>query len=108
MKNNIVRTIAFDGSETWLSSFSQIPVFNVGEHDFLNKERSKTEDLEKYSLEKWNLVKLALDSRKDILFRLKTRKPSKRGFFVRTVVNYLDELQRQEKAEHTNTKTLKL
>jgi hypothetical protein len=32
-----------------------------------------------------------------LLFRLKTRKPSKRGFFVRTVVNYLDRMQRIER-----------
>ena len=103
------RTIIFDGSETWLYSFSKIPVFNVGEHDILSRERSNSEDLEKFSLENENLVKLALAKEKNILFRLKTRKPSKRGFFIRTVVNYLDAQQRAEKEkskEHENKKCI--
>jgi hypothetical protein len=43
-------------------------------------------------------VKLALATEKDILFRLKSRKPSKRGFYVRSIINYLDSLQRAERA----------
>ena len=39
---------------------------------------------------------------KHILFRLKTRKPSKRGFFVRTVINHLDKLQREDRAYTTD------
>ena len=97
IKNDSVCTIIFDGSETWLYSFSRIPVFNICEHDILSQQRSKTEDLEKYSLENENLVKLALLKNKNVLFILKTRKPSKRGFFIRTVVNYLDAMQREEK-----------
>jgi hypothetical protein len=68
-----------------------------------------TEEMESYQLTNWHLVKLALETHKDILFRLKTRKPSKRGFFVRTVVNYLDALQRDEKANslsHENSKAI--
>jgi hypothetical protein len=111
MENPNVRTIAFDGSETWLYSFSKIAVFNVSEHDILSRDRKSTDDLEKYKLANWNLVKLALETHKDLLFRLKTRKPSKRGFFIRTVVNFLDEQQRLEKsksANHENTKAVAL
>ena len=65
--------------------------------------------IEKYSLENRNLVLLALQTHKDLLFRLKTRKPSKRGFFIRTVINYLDQIQRTEKtnsANHENSKAI--
>jgi hypothetical protein len=109
MKQENVRVIAFDGSETWLYAFSKIPVLSIGEHDILARDRKCTEDLEKYELQNWNLVKLALATHKDILFRLKTRKPSKRGFFIRSIINYLDELQRIEKAKnpkHTNKKAI--
>jgi hypothetical protein len=104
-----VRVIAFDGSETWLYAFSKIAVFNISEKDIIETSRHSTDTIEKYSLQNWNLVKLALQTHKDILFRLKTRKPSKRGFFIRTVINYLDGLQRQEKTqnpEHENTKAI--
>jgi hypothetical protein len=97
------RVICFDGSEAWLYGFSKIPVFTVGEHDItLAKDIETTEQLERYSLNNWNLVKLALDSEKDILFRLKSRKPSKRGFFIRTVINYLDALQREQRETTVN------
>lgn len=88
MKQENVRVIAFDGSETWLYSFSRIPVFNISEKDIIAQNRTTSEDLERYELVNWNLVKFCLDGRKDSLFRLKTRKPSKRGFFVRTAINY--------------------
>ncbi len=104
-----VRVIGFDGSETWLYAFSKIPVFNVSEHDIIATSRRKADTIEKYSLENEHLVKLALQTHKDILFRLKTRKPSKRGFFIRTVINYLDALQRDEKIRdpnHENSKAL--
>jgi hypothetical protein len=104
-----VRCIAYDGSETWLYSASKVPVFTIQELDIISQELKSTEDMEHYTLVNWNLVKLALETHKDILFRLKTRKPSKRGFFVRTIVNYLDALQRQEKADsanHENTKAI--
>jgi hypothetical protein len=42
-------------------------------------------------------VKLALSNHEDILFRLRKRKPSKRGFFIRTVINYLDAIQREQR-----------
>ena len=96
------RVLAFDGSETWIYAFDKIPVFTIGEHDILESSRGNIQQFEKYTLQNSNLVKLALQTHKDLLFRLKTRKPSKRGFFVRTVINYLDSLQRQEKAQDPN------
>lgn len=33
MKQENMRVIAFDGSESWIYGFSQIPVFTIGEHD---------------------------------------------------------------------------
>jgi hypothetical protein len=109
MKQENVRNIIFDGSETWLYSFSQIPTFSIGDHDISETSRRTSQDFEKYSLQNAHLVKLCLETHKDILFRLKSRKPSKRGFFIRTIVNHLDALQRDEKAknpEHENTKAI--
>jgi hypothetical protein len=80
MKQENVRVIAFDGSETWLYAFSKIETFNISERDILATDRKSSDDLERYELTNWNLVKLALDSRKDLLFRLKTRKHLKEGF----------------------------
>ena len=105
MKQTHVRNIIFDGSETGLYAFSKIPVFNISEPDIIATNRKTTESIEKYTLLNWNFVRLALETHKDILFRLKTRKPSKRGFFVRTVINHLDQTQRQEKANNPDTKT---
>jgi uncharacterized protein (DUF2141 family) len=108
-KQENVRCQIFDGSETWIYSASRIAVFNVGERDILATNRKSIDTIEKYSLENWNLVKLALDSYPSILWRLKTRSPSKRGFFIRTIANYLDLLQREEKANsptHENTKAI--
>lgn len=65
MLNDSVRTIIFEGSTAWLYGFNQIEVFTIREHDIIAQSRKTTEDLEKYSLENWNLVKLALDTRKD-------------------------------------------
>jgi hypothetical protein len=97
------RVLIFDGSEAWLYGFSKIPVFTIGEHDIqLISDIATTEDIERYQLTNWNLVKLALETHKDILFRLKTRKPSKRGFFIRTVINHLDALQRTERETTPN------
>lgn len=94
-----VRTIIFDWSETWLYAFSKIETFTISEHDITEASRDDINSFEKYQLRNWLQVKLALSSHKDLLFRLKTRKPSKRGFFIRTIVNYLDALQRIEKAK---------
>ena len=97
------RVLIFDGSEAWLYGFSKIPVFTVGELDItLAKDVESIEQIERYSLNNWNLVKLALDSEKDILFRLKSRKPSKRGFFIRTIINYLDMIQRDQRETTPN------
>ena len=74
-RNPNIRNIVFDGSETWLYSASRIPVLTIGDHDILKGNRKTTEDLEKYQLCNENLVKLALKTKKDILFRLKVSKP---------------------------------
>lgn len=94
-----VRCIAFDGSETWLYCASKVPTFTIQERDIIAQEVKKTDDMEKYALKNWNLVKLALETNKNLLFRLKTRKPSKRGFFVRTIINHIDSQQRAEKEQ---------
>jgi hypothetical protein len=92
------RVLIFDGSEAWLYGFDKIPTFTVNENDIMLLQDVKTtEDIERYQLTNWHLVELALRTHKDILFRLKTRKPSKRGFFVRTVINYLDAIQRDSR-----------
>lgn len=94
-----VRVLAFDGSEAWLYGFSKIPTFSISERDIqLINDVSTTEDIERYELTNWELVKYALSTHKDLLFRLKTRKPSKRGFFIRTVINHLDLIQRDVRA----------
>jgi hypothetical protein len=98
LQNGKARVLIFDGSETWLYAYDKIPVFTIQERDIALVEDVKTtEEIERYQIKNWNLVKLALESYSDILFRLKTRKPSKRGFFVRTVIDYLDEQQRTER-----------
>jgi len=103
MKREDCRVIAFDGSETWLYAFSKIPTFTVKERDIqLVNDVKTTEEIERYQLTNWNLIELALRTHKDLLFRLKTRKPSKRGYFIRTVINYLDRLQREERAVTTD------
>jgi len=92
------RVLIFDGSETWLYAFDKIETFTVHENDIvLVKDVKTTEDIERYAINDWHLIELALKTHKDILFRLKTRKPSKRGFFVRQVINYLDLLQRESR-----------
>lgn len=92
------RVLIFDGSEAWLYGFDKIPTFTINENDIVLTEDVKTtEDIEKYALVNWQLIEYALRNYKDILFRLKTRKPSKRGFFIRTVINYLDTIQRNSR-----------
>lgn len=92
------RVLIFDGSETWLYAYNRIPVFTVTERDISLVSKNVTiEEVERYEIQNWNLVKFTLDHYDSILFRLKTRKPSKRGFFVRTVINYLDQKQRLER-----------
>ena len=96
------RTIIFDGSETWLYGFNRIEVFTIGEHDILAQKLRSIEEFERFELQNWNLIKLALEKHRNLLFRLKTRKPSKRGFFVRQIVNYLDQIQRDQKDQNPN------
>lgn len=91
------RVIIFDGSETWLYAFDKIPTFTIKERDIVAKKVKRTDEIERYRIKNWNLVISALHSHKHILFRLKTRKPSKRGFFIRAVVNYLDAIQRHSR-----------
>jgi hypothetical protein len=97
MKSDSIRCLIWDSSDAWLYGFNQIPTFNVCDNDISAKERKTSEDLEKYQLNNWLLIKFALDHNKDLLFRMKTRNPQKRAFFVRAVINYLDTLQRDEK-----------
>jgi len=92
------RVLIFDGSETWLYAFDKIPVFTVKERDIISKRIKTIDEIERYKIKNWETIELALRTYKHILFRLKTRKPSKRGFFVRTVVNYLDKMQRESRA----------
>jgi len=80
----------------WLYNFSRIPVFNVNIEDITAKEQKTIEDIEQYSLNNFQVVKMALESNKDLLFRLKSRKPSIRGFFIRQVILYLDSMHRAE------------
>lgn len=97
------RDLIFDGSEAWLYGFDKIPTFTVNENDIqLVSENHTIEDIERYGLTNWHLIELALKTHKDILFRLKTRKPSKRGFFIRTVINYLDAIQRESRQSTTD------
>lgn len=92
------RVLIFDGSEAWLYGFDKIPTFTVNENDIvLTEDVRTTEEIERYALTNWHLIELALRTHKDILFRLKTRKPSKRGFFIRTVINHLDTIQRESR-----------
>lgn len=104
-----VKVYIFDGSEAWLYGYSKIAVFNVHEEDITATEQKTVEDIEKYQLRNPNLLKLALETEKDLLFRLKTKKPSKRGFFIRQVINYLDSQQRtirETTANHEPKETL--
>jgi hypothetical protein len=91
------RVLIFDGSDSWLYGFSQIPVFNVNNEDITSTNQKHTLEFEHYSLNNWQLVQTALNSHDDLLFRLRTRKPSKRGFFIRTVINHLDAIQREQR-----------
>jgi hypothetical protein len=86
----------FDGSETWLYAYDRIPTFTVKEQDIRLLGRNNTVDeIENYMINNFEQVKKALNNYPALLFRLKTRKPSKRGFFIRQVVNYLDTRQRE-------------
>lgn len=89
------KVIIFDGSESWLYGFDRIPTFTVKERDVVSRKPKTTEEFEHYELKNWDLVRFALENYSAILFRLKTRKPSKRGFFIRKVVNWLDLQQRE-------------
>jgi hypothetical protein len=91
------RVIIFDGSETWIYGFDKISTFTIKERDIVAKRTETTDEIERYRIKNWNLIEFALQNYKHILFRLKTRKPSKRGFFIRQVVNYLDAIQRESR-----------
>jgi hypothetical protein len=109
MKNPNVRVLIWDSSDAWLYGFNQIPTFNVTDNDICMKDRKSSDDMEKYQLTNWQLVKHALENNSHILWRMKTRNPQKRAFFVRFVINYCDTLQRAEKEQsptHENTKAL--
>jgi hypothetical protein len=109
MKQPNVKVLIWDSSDAWLYGFNKVAVFNVCDNDITAKEKNSSFDMEKYQLNNWQLVKFALDHNKDLLFRMKTRNPRKRAFFVRSIINYLDTLQRQEKEQnpkHENSKSL--
>ena len=109
IKSPDTRVLIWDSSDAWLYGFNHIPTFNVCDNDICMKERKTSEDLEKYQLNNWQLLKFALDRNKHLLFRMKTRNPQKRAFFVRSVINYLDTLQRMEKERsptHDNKQAL--
>jgi len=91
------RVLIFDGSLAWLYGFDRIPTITIKERDIVAKKTETIDEIERYKIKNWELVKFALHNYKDILFRLKTRKPSKRGFFIRQVVNYLDAIQRKSR-----------
>ena len=91
------RVLIFDGSEAWLYGFDKIPTMTIKERDIVGKKTESIDEIERYKIKNWDLVKFALHNHKHILFRLKTRKPSKRGFFIRQVVNYLDAIQRKSR-----------
>jgi len=98
-----IRCIAFDGSESWLYGFSRIPVYDIAENDVqLVTDVKSTEDLEKYEFVNWQLIKLALDTNQHILFRLKSRRPSKRGYAIRQIILYLDSVQRKQRETTAN------
>jgi hypothetical protein len=90
------KVIIFDPSLAWLFSYSEIPVFNVNVEDITEKKQKTSLDVEEYQVNNWAIVKMALQKHDHILFRLKSRKPSIRGFFIRQVILYLDSIQRQE------------
>jgi len=92
-----IRVLIFDPSDAWLYSYSKIPVFNIADNDITIKEQKTSMDMEQFSFNTWKLTELALRSNKDLLIRLKSKSPSKRGFAIRTIINYLDDLQRSEK-----------
>ena len=64
MKLDNVRVIIWDGSDTWKYAFNQMPFFNVSEKDILATDRKHSDEIEKYELQNWYLVKLALDTQK--------------------------------------------
>ena len=97
------RVLIFDGSESWLYGFDKIATFNITEKDIaLTNEPKTIEEIERYRLTNPQLIIYALSKYRNILFRLKTRKPSQRGFVIRQIINYLDEEQREQKATTEN------
>lgn len=94
-----VRVYIFDGSEAFLYGYSKIPVYTIAEHDIQLSEIRTSQDVEVYQFINWQLVKLALSTYPSLLFRLKSKSPSKRGFAIRSIINYLDDLQRAEKEQ---------
>jgi hypothetical protein len=98
-----IKCICFDGSEAWLYGFSKIPTFNINENDIsMMNENKDIQEVEQYSFNNWQLVKLALEAQNDLLIRFRTKRPSKRGFCIRTICNYLDDIQRTERETTAN------
>lgn len=106
MKEDNVRSQIFDGSLAWVYAFSKIPYFTIKEHDILETNRRDSNVIEKFEFQNWNLIKLALETYPNILWKINTRQPNRRGFIIRSIINYCDSLQRTEKEEsatHENT-----
>jgi len=93
------RVLIFDPSDAWLYGYSKIPTCNICEGDITLSEVKTSQDLEVFSFNNWKLVELALNSHKDLLFRLKSKSPSKRGYAIRQIINWLDDKQRLEKEQ---------
>lgn len=94
-----VKNYIFDSSDAFLYGFNRIPVFNINENDVQLKEVKTTLDIESYEFVNWELVKLALKTENHLLIRLKSKSPSKKGYAIRRICNYLDDLQRAEKEQ---------
>lgn len=105
-KRKKTRVIVFDSSYTWFKGFEKIPTFEVNIRDIQINSVKSTFDIEKFKLINKVEVKLALATYKDILFTFDKISPSRKGFFIRQVVNMLDNKQQIEglKANNGNAK----
>jgi hypothetical protein len=74
------RVFIFDGSDSWLYGFSQIPVFNVNNEDITSTSQRHTLEFEHYSLNNWQLVKTALDITKIFYLDSEHANPAKEAF----------------------------
>ncbi len=73
---------------------SQIPTFNINEADITVSNQKHSLEIEHYYFNNWRLVETALSNHDEMLLRLETKKPFKRGFAIRQIINHLDDIQR--------------